>query len=233
MDIILKGIKEACSLILSLDSEVFEVVLLSLEVSLVALVMAGVIAIPLGIIIAKNRFPFKNIVMRLVYTLMGLPPVLCGLLVYIFFMRRGPLGFLELNYTKEVMMIAQTLLITQIMMGLVINEATRCQEEVLNLAKTLGASKFEGFKLLLFEMKTGILLAIITGFARGISEVGAVMVVGGNIKGKTRTMTTYISELKGMGEFERAIAVGIILLVISFLINSLLYHFQRKRRYES
>ena len=233
MDIILEGIKEAFKLIFTLDSEVFEVVLLSLQVSFTALFIASVIAIPLGIIIAKNDFPFKNLVMRLIYTFMGMPPVLCGLFVYILFMRRGPFGFLSLNYTKEIMIIAQTLLITPIMIGLIINESMKCQNEVFSLAKTLGADKWQSFKLLLFEVRRGILMAIVTGFSRAISEVGAVMVVGGNIKGKTRVMTTYISELKGMGDFERAIATGIILLMIAFMVNSLLYHFQRIKSYGS
>ena len=131
------------------------------------------------------------------------------------------------------MIIAQTLLITPIMIGLIINESMKCQNEVFSLAKTLGADKWQSFKLLLFEVRRGILMAIVTGFSRAISEVGAVMVVGGNIKGKTRVMTTYISELKGMGDFERAIATGIILLLIAFMVNSLLYHFQRIKSYGS
>ena len=161
MDIIIEGIEEAFRLIFSRDREVFEVVFLSLRVSLVSLLIAGSAGIPLGIWMAKHRFVLKHFLMRLIYTLMGMPPVLCGLVVYIIFMRRGPLGSLKLNYTVTV------------------------------------------------------------------------MIVGGNIEGKTRVMTTYISQLKGMGEFERAVAVGILLLLISFAMNSVLYHFQKEKSHET
>lgn len=229
MDIIFEGIGEAIRLIFSLDAEVFEVVLLSLRVSLISLLSAGVLGIPLGIFIAKHKFWLKHLLMRLIYTMMGMPPVLCGLLVYLFFMRRGPFGGLRLNYTVAVMIIAQTLLILPIIIGLTINEAREKQEKINRLAKTLGANGFQTLKLFIYELRVGIMTTLVSGFSRAISEVGAVMIVGGNIEGKTRTMTTYISQLKGMGEFERAVAVGIILLLISFAMNTILYHFQKEK----
>ena len=125
MNIIIEGIKEAFRLIFSLDAEVFEVVLLSLRVSLTSLLVAGMLGIFLGILIAKYWFPMKHLLMRLIYTLMGMPPVLCGLLVYIFFMRRGPLGSLRLNYTVTIMIIAQILMILPIITGLTINAGRR------------------------------------------------------------------------------------------------------------
>lgn len=228
MDIMIEGLKEAIHLIASFDQEVFEVVFLSLKVSFVSLFIASLIAIPAGIWIGKHHFHGKHICMRVIYTLMGLPPVLCGLFVYILFMRRGPLGYLQLNYTVTIMMIAQTLLILPIVLGMTINNTQEKSKQVSVLGKTLGASPFETLKLLVFELRFGLMSAIISGFSRAISEVGAVMIVGGNIEGKTRVMTTYISQLKGMGDFERAIAVGIILLMISFLTNSILYHFQKE-----
>ena len=227
MDIIINGFKEALRLILSLDPEVFEVVILSLKVSFLSLFIAVVLAIPLGIWLAKQQFCFKHILMRLIYTWMGIPPVLCGLFVYILFMRRGPLGFLGLNYTVTVMIIAQILLIFPIVLGQTMNAIQNRQAKILSLAKTLGASSYQAFLLLLYELRFEIGMAVVAGFSRAISEVGAVMIVGGNIEGKTRTMTTYISQLKGMGDFERAVAVGIVLLLISFVVNSLLYHFQK------
>lgn len=229
MDVILDGIAEAFRLIAGLDTEVFEVVFTSLEVSLVSLFFAGIIGIPAGILIAGHRFKGRHALMRLVYTLMGMPPVLCGLIVYLFFMRRGPFGSLRMNYTVTVMIIAQTLLILPIMIGLTVSAARERQEKIRRLARTLGAGRIQTMKLLLWELRPGIMTALVSGFSRGISEVGAVMIVGGNIEGKTRTMTTYISQLKGMGEFERAVAVGIILLILSFGMNTLLYHFQREK----
>ena len=220
MDIIVEGFSEALRLIISLDSEVFEVVRTSLYVTFVSLVIAGAAGIPAGLLTAGHEFRLKGLLTRVIYTLMGMPPVLCGLVVYVVFMRRGLLGSLSLNYTTTVMVIAQILLIT-------IGAARERQGDVRRLARTLGAGKWQTGVLLLFELRAGLVTAVVSGFSRGISEVGAVMIVGGNIEGRTRTMTTYISQLKGMGEFERAVAVGIILLILSFAVNSVLYHFQK------
>ena len=228
MNIIIEGIKEAFRLIFSLDAEVFEVVLLSLRVSLTSLFAAGIGGIFLGILASKYSFPLKHLFMRFIYTLMGMPPVLCGLLVYILFMRRGPFGSLRLNYTVTIMIIAQILMILPIIIGLTYNAAAEKQERIQRLSKTLGASPAQTMGLFLFELRGGLVVALVSGFSRAISEVGAVMIVGGNIDGKTRVMTTYISQLKGMGEYERALAVGIILLLISFMVNTVLYRFQRE-----
>lgn len=229
MNIIIEGIREAFRLIFTLDKEVFDVVFLSLRVSLISLFMAGTLGVPLGIFIAKHSFLMKDFLMRIIYTLMGMPPVLCGLVVYIVFMRRGPLGSLKLNYTVTVMIIAQTLLILPIIIGLTVNGARDKERRIKALAKTLGADTFQTLKLFIYELRYSIITALVSGFSRGISEVGAVMIVGGNIEGKTRVMTTYISQLKGMGQFERAVAVGIILLILSFIMNTILYNFQKEK----
>ena len=229
MNIIIEGIREAFRLIFTLDKEVFDVVFLSLRVSLISLFMAGTLGVPLGIFIAKHSFFMKGFLMRIIYTLMGIPPVLCGLVVYIVFMRRGPLGSLKLNYTVTVMIIAQTLLILPIIIGLTVNGARDKERRIKALAKTLGADTFQTLKLFIYELRYSIITALVSGFSRGISEVGAVMIVGGNIEGKTRVMTTYISQLKGMGQFERAVAVGIILLILSFIMNTILYNFQKEK----
>lgn len=213
-----------------MDAEVFEVVGTSLVVSLSSLVIAGIMGIPAGILISIRHFRLKHALMRVIYTLMGMPPVLCGLLVYLFFMRRGPLGALRLNYTVTVMVIAQTLLILPIIIGVTVNASSEKAGIVQRLSKTLGAGRWQTLGLLVFELRFGLLSALVTGLARGLSEVGAVMIVGGNIDGKTRVMTTYISQLKGMGDFERAVAVGIILLLIAFALNSVLYHFQKGKQ---
>ncbi len=228
MDTIGHGFAEAIRLIFAGDAEIFEIVGLSLYVSGFSVVVSTVVGIPLGIVLGTCRFRGRGILVRLVYTLMSLPPVIAGLAVFLILMRRGPLGSLQLNYTVPAMIIAQICLVTPIIIGLTYNIVKEKALIVNQLGITLGAGRFQRLKLLIYEMRVGITTAVISGFGRAISEVGAVMIVGGNIKGKTRVMTTYISELKGMGNFERAIAVGLILLLIAFVVNAVLYHFQER-----
>ena len=222
MDTIGQGIAEAVRLIFSADSEIFEIVGLSLYVSFSSVIIAAVAGIPAGILIGTYDFKAKGIIVRLIYTFMSLPPVIAGLTVFLILMRRGPLGSLQLNYTVPAMIIAQICLVVPIITGLTYNMVKEKAQIVDSLGKTLGAGKVQRLKLLIYEMRVGITTAVVTGFGR------AMMIVGGNIKGKTRVMTTYISELKGMGNYDRAIAVGMILLTISFIINALLYHFQER-----
>lgn len=228
MDTIGKGIIEALNLIVHADEEIFEIVGLSLYVSFSSVIISAIIGIPLGTLIGMHDFRLKGLVVRLIYTFMSLPPVIAGLTVFLVLMRRGPLGSLQLNYTVPAMIIAQVCLIVPIIAGLTYNMVKEKAAKVDSLGFTLGAAKAQRLKLFIFDMRVGITTAIVTGFGRAISEVGSVMIVGGNIKGKTRVMTTYITELKGMGNYDRAIAVGIILLVIAFVINAILYHFQER-----
>lgn len=228
MDIIGRGIVEAVRLIFSGDAEIFGIVGLSLYVSGISVLISTVIGIPLGILLGISRFRGKGIIVRIIYTLMSLPPVIAGLAVFLILMRRGPLGSLQLNYTPTAMIIAQICLVTPIIIGLTYNIVKEKASVVDQLGITLGAGKLRRLSLLVYEMRVGLTTAIVSGFGRAISEVGAVMIVGGNIKGKTQVMTTYISQLKGMGNFERAVAVGIILLLIAFVVNAVLYHFQER-----
>ncbi|MCQ4635580.1 ABC transporter permease [Anaerovorax odorimutans] len=228
MDAIGHGIIEAFKLIFSGDREIFEIVGLSLYVSCFSVVFSTCLGIPLGILLGTHQFKGKGIIVRLIYTFMSLPPVIAGLTVFLILMRRGPLGSLQLNYTVTAMIIAQICLVTPIIIGLTYNMVKEKAPVVNRLGITLGAEPLARMKLLIYEMRVGITTAVVTGFGRAISEVGAVMIVGGNIKGQTRVMTTYISELKGMGNYDRAIAVGIILLVLSFLVNAILYNFQER-----
>lgn len=228
MDTIGHGFEEAIRLIFAGDAEIFEIVGLSLYVSIFSVVFSTILGIPLGILLGTCRFRGKGILVRIIYTLMSLPPVIAGLAVFLILMRRGPLGSLQLNYTVTAMIIAQICLVTPIIIGLTYNMVKEKALVVNQLGMTLGAGRFQRLRLLIYEMRVGITTAVISGFGRAISEVGAVMIVGGNIKGKTRVMTTYISELKGMGNFERAMAVGLILLLISFVVNAALYHFQER-----
>ncbi len=229
MEYIAYGFKEAVRLLVTFDKEIFSIVNLSLYVSSLSTLIAALIGVPIGVFLAKNNFLGKRIFVRVVYTLMGTPPVIMGLVVFLIIMRRGPLGHLQLSFTKQAMIIAQASLITPIITGLTYNEVNKKAKTLTELALTLGASKFSTLTLFITESKAGIFTAVITGLGRGISEVGAVMIVGGNIKGHTRVMTTYISQLQGMGEYSKAIAIGIILLLISFIINSVLYTIQYKK----
>lgn len=228
MDTIWQGFIEAIHLIAVADPEIIEIVARSLYVSVISVLIATVLGIPGGILLGITEFKGKGIIVRIVYTLMSLPPVIAGLVVFLILMRRGPLGSLQLNYTVTAMIIAQVCLVTPIIIGLTYNMVKEKASVVNELGITLGAEKLQRMRLLIFEMRVGITTAVISGFGRAISEVGAVMIVGGNIKGHTQVMTTYISQLKGMGNFERAVAVGIILLCISFIVNALLYHFQER-----
>lgn len=224
---IFEGLIKSIELLLSLDGEVYRIILLSLYVSLTSTLISTIIAIPMGIIIGLKKFPFKQIVVRILYTFMGLPPVIIGLVVYIFIRRTGPLGNLGLIYTPAAMIIAQTLLVTPIITGLIFNGTKERGEEIKSIAKTLGANRFQTMILLIKELRISIFAAIVSGYGRAVSEVGAVMIVGGNIRNHTRVMTTTIAMQHSMGNTDMALAIGIVLLLLSFVVNSLLYHFQQ------
>ena len=228
MNEISTGIAHALNLILMGDAELFEIIGLSLYVSFSSVFISTCMGMPLGILLGTHNFRGKGVIIRITYTFMSLPPVIAGLTVFLILMRRGPLGSLQLNYTPTAMIIAQICLVTPIVMGLTYNLVKEQAPIVNGLAITLGANRYNAMKLLIFEMRIGLTAAVVSGFGRAISEVGAVMIVGGNIKGKTRVMTTYITELKTMGDYSRAIAVGIVLLIIAFVINAILYNFQER-----
>ena len=152
---------------------------------------------------------------------MGTPPVVVGLVAFLLLMRRGPLGFLGLIFTVGGMVFAQVLLITPIICGMVYTYARRSAPQIRAFAKTMGANAFQTKLLVIREMRNEIYFAVIAGFSRAISEVGAVMIVGGNIQNRTRTMTTAISMMRNMGDFSQAITLGVILMVIAFLLQSL------------
>ncbi|MBR0597923.1 ABC transporter permease [Sinanaerobacter chloroacetimidivorans] len=228
MEEITKGFQAAIGLLLTGDQQLYEIVGLSLAVSFSAVIISAFLGVPLGAVIGLHDFPFKNALLRIIYTLMSLPPVIAGLVVFLLIMRKGPLGSWGLTYTPAAMIIAQVCLVTPIITGLTYNIVREKAPLVKNIAVTLGAGKIERLKLLILELKIGIMAAIVTGLGRAISEVGAVMIVGGNIKGKTRVMTTYIAQLKSMGDYSTAIAVGIVLLILAFMINAFLYNFQQR-----
>ena len=228
MDVISAGIAQAFRLILSGDPEIYGIIGLSLFVSFSSVIISTCLGMPVGILLGTHSFRGKGVLLRIIYTFMSLPPVIAGLTVFLILMRRGPLGHLQLNYTPTAMIIAQICLVTPIIIGLTYNLVRDKAPVVNRLGITLGANRLEIMFLMIREMRIGLTAAVVSGFGRAISEVGAVMIVGGNIKGKTRVMTTYITELKSMGDYSRAIAIGIVLLIIAFSINAILYNFQER-----
>lgn len=193
-----------------------------------ATLLSSVIGITLGLLLESARFPGKSIVVRLNRTLMGVPPVVVGLLVYLLLMRRGPLGFLSLLFTLPGMIFAQTLIITPIICGMIYSYTSKQAPAIREFALTMGASRWQTTMTIIKELRREIYFCMVTGFGRSISEVGSVMLVGGNIKGKTRTMTTTISLLKSQGIFTEGVTLGILLLLMAFLIQWLCDFLQRE-----
>lgn len=228
MEYILQGFVEALKLIISLDKEIFSIISLSLIVSTSATIVASLIFIPIGIYLGIKKFRGKRALSRVIYTSMSIPSVIVGLVVAILLSRRGPLGFLDLIYTPKAMIIAQTLLVVPLILGLTYNLAKNRGSNIEKVAYTLGGNKLDTVILIMRELKVDILVNIATAFSRAISEVGAVMVVGGNIKGHTRVITTTISMMNSMGDYPKAIALGVILLLISFGIHSFIYSYSQE-----
>lgn len=225
MQTIGEGFIEALKLLIGLDKETYEIICLSVVISLTSTTLSAAIGIPLGIVAGVKTFRFKRQFARLLYTCMSLPPVVIGLIVAILLSRSGPLGKWQLIFTPAAMVIAQMLLITPIIAGILFNGAKQRGRQIRDYGKTMGAGRMEILLLLISEMRTTLLVAVVSGFGRAISEVGAVMIVGGNIKHHTRVMTTYIAMNNSMGNYASAIAMGVVLLLISFSVNAFLYRF--------
>ena len=207
--------------LLIFDPETLGIIAVTLKMSFASTFIASILGIILGLFLEKKSFPGKRIAVRLCRTLMGTPPVVAGLVVYLLLMRKGPFGSMQLLFTVRAMVIAQVLIITPIIAGMVYTYAVRSAPLIRSFAKTMGAGRFQTQFLLLKEMSGEFYFAVIAGFSRAISEVGAVMIVGGNIQHKTRTMTTAISMLRNMGDFSQGITLGILLLLIAFILQSL------------
>jgi tungstate transport system permease protein len=188
--------------------------------SFASTVISSILGIAAGLWLERHRFPGKRLIIRINRTLMGMPSVVVGLITYMLLMRRGPLGFLNWLFTIQGMVIAQVIIITPIICGMVFTNADRIAPAIRMFAKNMGASRRQTSRLILREMRNEMYFAVVTGFGRSISEVGAVLMVGGNIKNSTRTMTTAISTLKSAGIFTDGIVLGIILLVMAFVIQT-------------
>jgi tungstate transport system permease protein len=229
LSFLLEGLQTAFSLIFSLDREVFQIVLFSLRVSSTAIILAALLGIPLGFLIAVKNFRGKKFVLVLVNNALALPTVVVGLLVYSFISRVGPLGYFGLLYTPTAVIIGQFLLATPIIIALTHSAIQGIDTKVRSTALTLGATEIQAAWTVIKEARFAVMSAVIAGFGRIIAEVGAAMMLGGNIKGSTRTMTTAISLETSKGEFGFGIALGIILLLISLSINALLSYLQSKK----
>ncbi|MGI6452683.1 MAG: ABC transporter permease [Syntrophomonadaceae bacterium] len=218
MELLLQGIKEGLKLVLSFDQELMKITMLSLEVSITALAVAALLGIPAGTLLALKSFPGRRLLLNITYTLMGLPPVLAGLIVFLFLSTRGPLGQFQLLFTPTAMIIAQVLLGVPIVCGLTARAIMAQSQEVYDTAIMLGANRQQALLTIVKESRIGIIAALTAALGRLIAEVGAVMMVGGNIAGKTRVLTTSIVLETRMGHDEKALGIGIILLFLAFLI---------------
>lgn len=230
MDLIYQGIKQAIVLLFTLDREVLGITLFSLKISGTATFISLFIGISVGTLVALTQFPGKKIVVSLINTGMGLPPVVVGLFVTIFLWRSGPLGFLGLLYTPGAIIIAQSVIATPIVMGISLASMQQLPKKLRLQTLALGATPLQSVWVLVKEARLPLLAAVMAGFGGVISEIGASMMVGGNIKGYTRVLTTATVMETGKGNFEVAIALSIILLAMAYCINYILTHIQQRGR---
>ena len=209
----------ALQLVLSGNADLVEIVLLSVQVSITASVLALIIGLPIGALVAVARFAGRSVVLVVMNALMGLPPVVVGLLVYLHLSRSGPLGFLGLLYTPTAMIIAQTILITPIVAALSRQLIEDLHAEYAPLFRSLCLTRLETMRALLWDARYSLITVALAGFGRAVAEVGAVIIVGGNIDHLTRVMTTAIALETSKGELALALALGMILLVLALVVN--------------
>ncbi len=228
MDLIWEGTHKAFALLFGFDPEVWAITWLSIKISGSATVISLLLGIPLGIALALTRFPGRSLAVALVNTGMGLPPVVVGLFVSIFLWRSGPLGFLDLIYSPTAMVIAQIIIAFPIVAGLTMATFQSLDPNLALQLLGIGASKRQLLWLLSKEARLPLLAAVMAGFGGVISEVGASMMVGGNIRGQTRVLTTATVLETGKGNFDVAIALSLILLALTFLINWFLTRLQQR-----
>jgi len=226
MDYIIDAFLGAFWLILSLDREIFSIALLSLRVAGIATVFATLIGVPLAYVIATRGFPGKRTVLTIFNTLMAVPTVLVGLFCYAFFSRRGPLGFLDLLFTPTGMVIGDLILALPLIVALTIAAVNAVDPRARLTALALGATSRQTSWTILLDARYALMAAILNGFGRVVAEVGAAMMLGGNIRGYTRTLTTAVALETSKGEFAFAMALGLILLTLALMVNLLLRRLQ-------
>ncbi|MFZ7133313.1 MAG: ABC transporter permease [Eubacteriales bacterium] len=219
MNEIIHSIVEGFKLIISFDKEVMGIISLSLAVSFSSTFFSALIGVPFGVLLGSRDFKGRRMLIRLVNTFMGFPPVIAGLVVYLFLTRKGLLGPLELLYSPTAMVMAQVLIVFPIITGFTLASVKLKANPIMETCKGLGLNDFSIMKMIFKECKYSIISALMAGYGRAISEVGAIMIVGGNIQYHTRVMTSAIVLETGKGNYDIALALGMILLSLSFIIN--------------
>jgi len=228
VDFLLESLRASLDLILAMDREVYLTVWTSLYVSLIAIVLAALMGVPAGLAIGLGRFRGRRLIITLLNTLMALPTVVVGLVVYGFISRQGPLGSMGLLFTPTAMILGQVILATPIVAHYTLGAMSAADQRIMATALTLGASPFQGALQLLQEIRFGVMAAVVAGFGRVIAEVGVAMMLGGNIRGYTRTMTTAIALETSKGEFAFALALGVFLMGVALVINLFLNFLQQR-----
>ena len=228
MNEIINGLIKAIELIVTLDPEVMDITLRTLRISITSMLITSIIFVPLGSFIHFHEFRGKQGVISIIQTLFALPTVVVGLLVFLFLSRSGPLGFLGLFFTPTGMVIGQVILISPIMTGLTLSALSGVDKTIRDTIVSLGATEFQAILATIKEARYAILAAVVTGYGRAISEIGAAMMIGGNIRGHTRVLTTAIALETSMGNIEFSLALGIILMSLAFVINIILNRVQQR-----
>ena len=228
MDYLLTSLSAAFDLIVHLNHEVLNTVGISLYTSLTAILLAGVLGGPVGVFLGLRHFTGRRVVLTLLNTLMALPTVVIGLVLFSLLSRQGPLGSLGLLYTPLAMIIGQTVLATPIVANYTLAVVSGADSRIMSTAMTLGAGPLQSVWQLLKELRFGIMAAVIAGFGRVIAEVGVAMMLGGNIRGVTRTMTTAIALETNKGEFAFALALGLVLMTVALMVNMFLNLLQHR-----
>jgi len=230
LGLIWEGIKKAVELLWTLDPEVLGITLFSLKVSVLATGLSLVIGGAAGMALALTRFPGKRLLIAVINTGMGLPPVVVGLFVTILLWRNGPLGFMEILYTPSAIILAQTVIATPIIAGISLAAIQQLPADLRLQILSLGASRWQMLYWLAKEARLPLMAAVMAGFGGVISEVGASIMVGGNIQGSTRVLTTATVMETSKGNFDTAIALSLILMVLTFTVNAVLTHIQQRDR---
>jgi tungstate transport system permease protein len=230
MELLIDGLKKAIEMILSGDHEIYAITWLTLKVCLISILISTLIGLPLGILLGLTRFRGRKILLLLINIGLGLPPVVAGLWITMFLWRSGPLGELSMLYTPTAIVMAQILVSLPIVTSLTCSAFQQINDKMLLQIKALGATKLQTFVILIKQTKIAILAAIMAGFGRVIAEVGAAMMVGGNIQGDTRILTTTIVMEVSKGNFDIALALSFILLTVALFITAALTLLQQRRQ---
>ena len=230
MNDIVEGMLSAFRLIISLDADLVEIILLSLQVTLTAVIIASIIGMPMGAWLAVNRFRLRRLTIAVLNALMGLPPVVVGLIVYILLSRSGPFGVFNLLFTPTAMIIAQVIIITPLIASISHQAIRDLWAEYHDLLISLNTTKRQRILTLIKDARRSLLTASLAGFGRAIGEVGAIMIVGGNIDHLTRVLTTAIALETGKGNFAFALALGFILIALAILVNIAIHSISKTER---